>query len=166
MKKAATFTARIYKIGINPVVDPPENVLAMIFAQADRSKGPIPVRGKLNGAEYIQTLVKFRGVWRLYVNGEMLKASRLKVGEEAKIVLGFDPRPRDVPVPKRFSEELKRSPKARQQFDNLMQSRRKEILRYLGSLKTEKSLERNIEKLIQQLSGKTVDKLHVVLRKK
>src|SRR5215204_6244451 len=93
------FSKPIYKIGINPVVDPPEAILNTIFAQAGRSKGPIAVRGKLNGAEFIQTLVKFRGAWRLYINGPMLKESGLEVGDIAKVEIEFDPRPRKVSMP-------------------------------------------------------------------
>ena len=47
---AQRFKANIYKIGINPVVDPPDKILRAIFTQAGKNKGPIPVRGRLNGA--------------------------------------------------------------------------------------------------------------------
>jgi len=57
-----SFSAKIYIISkINPVVDVSEDVLRTIFEQAGRSKGPIPVRGRLNGAEFIQTLIKYEG---------------------------------------------------------------------------------------------------------
>ena len=92
------FTATIYKIGINPVVDPPDNVLNAIFGQARRSKGPIRVCGLINGAGFIQTLIKYQGAWRLYINGEMLKAAGLIVGDTANVELKFDPRPREVPT--------------------------------------------------------------------
>ncbi|HLA94342.1 MAG TPA: hypothetical protein VK612_01380 [Pyrinomonadaceae bacterium] len=62
----AEFSQKIYKIGINPVVDPPNEILKAIFKQAGRSTGPIPIHGKLNGAEFTQTLVKYKGKWRLY----------------------------------------------------------------------------------------------------
>ncbi len=101
------FAATIYKIGINPVVDPPGKVLSALFAQAGKDKGPIPVCGHLNGAEFIQTLVKYRGVWRLYINGEMLKASGLNVGDTANVEIEFDPRPRQTPMPLKFAKALR-----------------------------------------------------------
>ena len=61
----ARFSATIYKLGINPVVDPPERVVNAIFKQAGRTKGPIPVCGKVNGAEFHQTLVRYAGDRRL-----------------------------------------------------------------------------------------------------
>jgi hypothetical protein len=166
MRRSHHFSAKIYKIGINPVVDPPDDVLSGIFEQAGKSTGPIPVHGTINGAEFIQTLVKYRGAWRLYANGEMLKASGLKVGDEATIGIEFDPRPRNVPVPNLFDKALRENARARKAFDELAPSRRKEVLRYLGSLKTEESLKRNIEKLIQQFSANNVGDPHIVLRSK
>lgn len=152
------FTATIYKIGINPVVDPPDEVLNAIFDVARRSKGPIPVCGKLNGSGFMQTLVKFRGVWRLYVNGPMLKSSGLKIGDLAEVELEFDPRPRDVRMPTSFATALASDRDARSAFDALPPSRQKEILRYLGALKTPAALEKNVARVMSQLQSLTTKK--------
>ena len=164
MKNSVSFSAKITKLGINPVVDPPENVLAAIFKQANRSAGPIPVRGKVNGAEFVQTLVRYKGAWRLYVNGEMLKASGTKVGDLIKIEIEFDPRSRDVPIPKKLQIALTADEQARIAFAELPPSRQKEIFRYINSLRTEESIARNVEKILQQLKGKIIEKPLVVLR--
>jgi hypothetical protein len=147
------FSAGIYKLGINPVVDPPDDVLEGVFAQAGKSKGPIPVRGLINGAEFIQTLVKYSGRWRLYVNGEMLKASGLKVGEVADIEIEHDVRPREMPTVPEFEIALAADERAAKAFVALTPSRKKEILTYLGHRKTKVSLRKNIEKLISRLAG-------------
>lgn len=160
----AEFTSQIYKLGINPVVDPPNEVLSELFEHAGRSRGAIPVRGRLNGAEFIQTLVKYQGSWRLYINGGMLKDSRLKVGDLAEIQIEFDPKPRDVAMPKKFGEALRKNKRAKDAFDALSPSRQKEILRYLGSLKTAESIDRNIERVMRHLRGESVD--HVLMRQK
>ena len=149
------FSAKIYKLGINPVVDPAKEVLEGIFRQAGSSKGPIPVRGKLNGADFLQTLVKYEGKWRLYVNGEMLKASGLSVGDTGDFEIEFDPAERKVPVPPKFRVALDIDPRVAQAFDKLTPGRQKEILRYLNSMKSEEALERNIERVLDQLRSKT-----------
>src|SRR5687767_1965099 len=141
-----TFKATIYKLGINPVVDPPDDVLAHVFESAGRSRGPIPVCGRLNGADYIQTLVKYRGKWRLYINGQMLKDSGLSVGDMANVEIKFDPRPREVPMPELLRDALAIDAAAAAAYERLTPSRQKEILRYLGSLKTDASRARNIDK--------------------
>lgn len=159
------FSRIIYKIGINPVVDPPDDGLAGIFEQARKSKGAIPVRGRLNGAEFIQTLVKYKGVWRLYINGPMLKSSGLAVGDTAEVEIEYDPRPRDVPVPPAFAKALKKDRAAKAAFDDLSPSRKKEILKYLSSMKTAESLERNVARVIAHLSGKEAPTLHALMRR-
>ena len=151
----AAFTARIKKLGINPVVDPPEAVLVEIFRQAGRTKGPIPVRGTMNGAEFIQTLVKYKGSWRLYLNARMLKESDTKVGDTVSIEVAFDPRPREVTVPKSLEDALRSDQEARAAFERLSPSRRKEINRYIGSLKTDESVDRNVAKIIRHLREDT-----------
>ncbi len=158
------FTAKIYKLGINPAVDPPDQVLECLFESVGKDKGPIPVRGKIAGAEFTQTLVKFQGGWRLYVNGEMLKASGAKVGDEIDVEIEFDPRPRDVPMPVRLRDALKFDKKAKIAFAELSPSRQKEIFRYINSLRTEESIARNVEKILQQLKGKIVEKPLAVFR--
>ena len=67
------FTAKLDIIGINPFVFVPEHILVALKAQAGKSKGPIPISGTINGVDFRQTLVKYSGTWRLYVNTEMLK---------------------------------------------------------------------------------------------
>lgn len=147
------FSAEIYKIGINPVVDPPDDVLNAIFEQAAKDKGPIPIRGVLNGAPFIQTLVRYAGAWRLYINGPMLKDSGLAVGDIARVEIEFDARPREVPMPPKLQAAFRNSVAARKAFEILPPSRQKEILRYIGSLKSADSIERNVARVISQLSG-------------
>lgn len=147
------FSQTIKKIGINPLVDPPNIILDAIFREAAKTKGPIPVRGKLNGIDFIQTLVKYQGEWRLYINGEMLKASGLQVGDTAEIEIAFDPRPREVPGPPKFAKALKDDQIAEAEFHKLTPGRKKEILRYLGFLKSQEALERNIDRVLKQLRG-------------
>ena len=149
------FSKPIYKIGINPVVDPPEAILNTVFDQAGRSRGPIPVRGKLNGAGFIQTLVRFRGAWRLYINGPMLKDSGLKVGDTAEVDIEFDPRPRQVPMPEALTAALRKKKKAKVVFDELPPSRKKEICKYIGSLKSDAAIQKNVERILKILSGES-----------
>jgi hypothetical protein len=158
------FTAKIYKLGINPAVDPPNDVLDSLFESAGKDKGPIPVYGMIDGADFTQTLVKFQGKWRLYVNGEMLRASGAKIGDEIRVEIEFDSRPREVSMPARLREALKLDKRAKIAFAELTPSRQKEIFKYINSLRTEASIARNVEKILQQLKGKIVEKPLVVVK--
>lgn len=161
-----TFSGTIYKIGINPVIDPPDRVLRSIFESAGRSKGPVPVRGKINGAEFLQTLVKYRGAWRLYINAQMLAASGLAVGDRARIDVEFDPVPRREPVPPSLERALRKNKAAGLAFLELPPSRKKEIYRYLNSLKTAESIDRNVERFLRHLLDEETDGQYGLMRRK
>jgi hypothetical protein len=145
------FRSKIYKVGINPAVEPPKEALDALFAQAERSKGPIRVRGRLGTTKFLQTLVRYRGAWRLYINGPMLKSSGLKVGDVADIEIEFDPGPREVPMHPALVEAFRKDPKAGTAFSRLTPSRQKEILRYVGSLKTEAAIKKNVLRVVSSL---------------
>lgn len=146
-----SFETRIGIIGINPYVSPPASVLKKLFAEAGKDKSPLPVKGLLNGHPFIQTLVKYRGRWRLYLNTPMRKATGLKVGDLAKVELAIDADERPEPLHARLQDALSKNKKARKAYDQLIPSRQKEINRYLHFLKTEAALRKNIDKLIQSL---------------
>ena len=132
----------------------PVAVLKEIFKKANKDKGPIPVRGELNGHAFIQTLVKYSGKWRLYLNGPMRKAAGIDVGDRAEVKLKFDPETREIVAHPKLKAALEKNKKAMAAFSKLPPSRQKEILRYIGFLRTEESIERNIKRAIAFLSGK------------
>jgi hypothetical protein len=81
MKK---FTAKIEIIGINPFVFLPDQALKAVFKQAGKDKGKIPVKMKIDGHEFVQTLIRYSGHWRLYLNGPMRKAAGKDVGDKSE----------------------------------------------------------------------------------
>jgi hypothetical protein len=140
-------------IGVNPFVPVPPNILEYLFIKSGKFKGPIPVKGKINGKTYIQTVVKFKGIWRLYLNTPMRKAAGIDVGDEAFVEIDFDNNPRDIPMHPELKITFSKNKKAKKIFDTLAPYRQKEIVRYLNSLKTEDSVKRNIKKILEQLVG-------------
>lgn len=160
-----SFSAKIGKIGINPYVSLPKEVLESIFEQAGKAKGSIPVHGTINGKPFMQTLVRYRGAWRLYINGSMRKAAGIDVGDQADILVEFDPAPRMELMHPKLEAALAENRSAKAAFEKLSPSRQKEILRYLNSMKTEESLDRNIERVIRHLLGEKTNGLrHITSR--
>src|SRR6187431_312894 len=104
-----TFSAQIFIIGVNPYVLLPDVVLKSIFKQAGKDKGAIPVRGTLNGNEFIQTLVKYSGKWRLYLNTPMRKAAGIDVGDTAHVTIQFDPTPRSIEIHPKLKYALEKN---------------------------------------------------------
>jgi hypothetical protein len=153
-KRPASFIAPLEIIGVNPFVFVPEKILMSIFQQAGKERGPIPIAGTINGTPYRQTLVKFRGAWRLYVNTTMLKDSPKRIGEKVKMTIAHDAVSRAIEPPKAFLDALQENRQAKLIFDGLPMSGRQEIVRYLSRLKTEESLAKNIRRAVLFLLGK------------
>jgi hypothetical protein len=148
------FSSKILKIGINPYVLLPADVLHELFKQAGKDKGPVPVQGTLNGNPFIQTLVKYSGKWRLYLNTPMRRAAGIDVGDMANIGIAYNPEPRTISMHPKLRRALAKNKLANSAFIKLTPSYQKEIIRYINNLKTEQSVDKNIEKAIQHLLGK------------
>lgn len=148
------FNATIEIIGVNPFVFVPDDILIQIFKQAGKDKGTIPICGTINGDAYKQTLVRYSGAWRLYINTTMLKNSPKRVGEQIEITVGFDAESRAITPPSSFVTALAENEIAKNVFDNLSPSKQLEIVRYLARLKSEDSLTKNIQRAINFLLGK------------
>lgn len=147
------FEAELEIIGINPFVSVPEPILEAIFAAAGKRTGPIQICGTVNGADYQQSLVRYAGAWRLYVNTAMLKDSPRRVGERLAVTVAHDPVGRPAPTSPAFEQALANHPEAKAVFDTLPPSRQREIVRYLAALKSPASIERNIARAIAFLTG-------------
>ena len=148
------FEAELDIIVGNPFVFVPEVILESIFQDAGKSKGPIPVCGSLNEKEYTQTLVKYSGAWRLYINMTMLKNSPNRIGEKVRVEIEFDPKARNEALHPKLKKALEANNEAKKVFMNLSPSRQKEIKRYINHLKTEKAVEKNIYRAVNFLLGK------------
>ncbi len=138
----------------NPFVHVPAEILEAIFQQAGKTKGYIPIKGTINGKPFQQTLVKYSGDWRLYVNMQMLKNSPRRIGEEIEVTIVYDPSDRTIEPHPKLAKALSENKQAKAAFDNLPPSRQKEIIRYISHLKTEKSVDQNVERAIDFLLGK------------
>jgi hypothetical protein len=149
------FTAKLEIIGINPFVFIPEEILNQIFEKSGRNKSPIPVKGTVNGKEFKQNLMKYLGEWRLYINLTMLKDSPKRIGETIEVFVEFDESDRTISIHPKLDKAIKESPIATKNFENLIPSRKLELIRYINNLKTEESINRNIEKIIRHLCGET-----------
>lgn len=148
-----TFKAEIQIIGINPFVFVPDQVLKEVFRQAGKNKGHIPICGTVNDKPYIQTLVKYSGEWRLYINTVMLKNSPKRIGELVEVSIAFDTTDRTIQSHPKLVAALNENPVAKEKFDKLTPSIQKEMVRYISFLKTEKSIDKNVHLAIQFLIG-------------
>lgn len=163
--KEYSFSAEMFIIGVNPYVFLPEQVISKLCKDAGKTKGAIPVKGTINGKDFIQTLVKYQGAWRLYINGIMRNAAGVDVGDKVEIAIAYDPSSREVPMHPKFKEALEKNAKAKEAFEKYPPSHQKEINRYLNNMKTDTRLKKNIDRIVRHLRGEDVG-YFVLLRKK
>lgn len=152
--KKYNFTAILKIIGINPYASVPETILHALFSDAAKDKGPIPIQGTVNEKPYLQTLVKYAGEWRLYINTVMLENSPKRIGEQIAITVAFDPIERKIEMHPLLQKALAENQEANAAFSTLSPYRQKEIIRYISNLKTEEKIKENVTKATNFLLGK------------
>ena len=148
------FKATLDIIGINPFVFVPTEILLDLFKTAGKDNGHIPICGEVNGKPYTQTLLRYQGEWRLYINTTMLPYSPKKIGEIIDVSIEFDDHDRTLQPHPELVKALSKNKEAKARFETLSPSMQKEIIRYISALKTNESRARNIEKAIGFLLGK------------
>lgn len=108
----------------------------------------------MNGKPYTQTLVRYAGAWRLYINTLMLKNSPKRIGEIIEITVEYDPIERTIEMHPKLQKALSEHKEGEKVFNTPSPSRRHEIIRYISHLKSEESVEKNVQKAIDFLVGK------------
>lgn len=151
------FRATIEINGINPYV-------RISAAQAKRLKDgwrkPLPVRVQVNGQPKTPWRINMMpigdGSFYLYLHAEVRNASATGVGDLVSVEVAFDETYQAGPVhpmPAWFEQALDADPTAKQAWQALAPSRRKEILRYFAQLKSDEARTRNLQLAIHVLSG-------------
>src|SRR5712691_12245004 len=122
---------------------------------------PLPVLVRINGKPAepwrINMMPVGDGSFYLYLHGKIRKASGTKVGDRVEIELRFDAKYRNGPqhpVPAWFRAALRKNPQALKNWEALIPSRKKEILRYFARLKSPEARAHNLERALHVLSGR------------
>lgn len=172
---AEKFTTQIEIINGNPYVFVPIPVLEVMFEKFGKRVGQIPVKGRLNNSDFKQTLVKYGGDWRLYLNGVMLKKAGIMfkpgdilsvVGTTVTVELDFDSESRTLSMHPKLKIALAADLTAKAAYDKLAPYRKHEILRYLGFMKSETTTDKNVVRIIKHLRGEETDALYPLMHRK
>jgi len=83
----------------------------------------------------------------------MLENSPGRIGETIAVAIAYDAADRSIRPHPRWVKALKANTAAKKTFDQLPPSRQKEIVRNIAGLKTEESIDRNIQRAIAFLNG-------------
>jgi len=153
------FRAVIEIRGVNPFI------LVSAFRANAIKRGwrkALPVLVRINGkpadAWRINMMPVGNGSFYLYVHGDLRKASGTTVGDRVRVEIDFDASYRNGPqhpVPPWFKLALVGNPQALKNWEALIPSRKKEMLRYFSRLNSPDARARNLSKAIKVLSGET-----------
>ena len=110
------------------------------------------VRITLNSHTYRTTVAVVGGAFMLPVSAEIKQAAGVKGGDMVDAVLELDTEPRTVEVPDDLSAALSLEPGAREKFDALSFSVRKEFVRQVESAKAPETRQRRIAGIAAKLT--------------
>lgn len=111
------------------------------------------VKLTLNNYTYRTTVAVVGDAFMLPVSAENRQAAGVKGGDTVDAVLELDTEPRTVEVPEDLSAALSLNPGARERFDTLSFSVRKEFVRQVESAKAAETRARRIAGIAAKLGG-------------
>lgn len=114
----------------------------------------VPVVVTINGYSYKNTITSYEGKFAIGVSMENREKANVKVGDEVEIDLQHDDKPRTVEVPKDMQKELDKNPKAKEIFEKLAYSYKKEYVRWINDAKKEETRISRLSKLNQMILDK------------
>jgi len=151
------FTEAIKIRGVNPYV-----LVSAARAKAIKAhwRKPVPVLLRINGKPAkpwrINMMPMGDGSFCLYLHGDIRKTAGAKVGDRVHLEIAFDRNYRggpQQPLPRWFKQALIETPQAMKNWEALIPSRKKEILRYFARLKSPEARARNLNRALRVLSG-------------
>jgi hypothetical protein len=149
------FSAKIYKVGPIRFVDVPADVSRAIGGGALH----VPVVGEVDGVPLRSTLVsRGAGCHRLAIHGDIRKKLKVDAGAVVEIAMERDEESREPVLPPALVLALRNSPKAQTAFRAMTTALRRQIVRYLASVKQQSTLERRVAKFVRRLEQQTRSK--------
>jgi hypothetical protein len=149
-RRKTTFTTVVTKddkVNATGLPVPAEAVAAMGSGKKPK------VKVSLKGHTYRSTVAAYGEVFMLPLSAEHREAAGVRAGELVEVTIELDMEPRTVEVPADLAEALAAAPGARQAFDSLSFTARKEFVRQVESAKAQETRLRRITGIVSKLSG-------------
>jgi len=120
--------------------------------------GQVKVKATFDGESYRGSLAPMGGGRHVLGVRKAIRAAIGKdVGDRVEVVIERDTEPRSVETPKDLAAVLRKSKPARDRFEKLSYTHRKEYVRWIEEAKKPETRARRVEKAVAMLSeGKTL----------
>ena len=110
-----------------------------------------PVRGTVSGFPYRSTIMRYGDTYYLGLNREVREGAGVDAGDRVAIEMELDDAPREVDVPDELTRALGEAPDAREAFESLSYTHRKEYARWVAEAKRDDTKQRRAERAIATL---------------
>jgi hypothetical protein len=148
MSEYHVFSVKIYKVGIIRYVDVPVDVSQAI----GEGESHVPVAGEVEGVPVRTTMVsRGNGCYRLAIHGDIRKKLRADAGAVIEVAIQRDEEPREPVLPPALVLALRNAPRAQAEFRSMTTALRRQVVRYLTSVKQQSTLERRVAAMVRRL---------------
>jgi bifunctional DNA-binding transcriptional regulator/antitoxin component of YhaV-PrlF toxin-antitoxin module len=120
-------------------------------ARAEFGEARAPVAGTVNGESFRARLSVYGGRTYLGLRKEVREAAGIDVGDAVEVVIDRDDAPREVSVPDALAKALASDPEAKEAFDGLAFTHRKEYAVWIAEAKREETRARRVQKALEML---------------
>jgi len=142
------FSGKIYKVGIIRYVDVPSDISRALGSGAPH----IPVIGEVEGVPIRTTMVsRGQSCYRIAIHGDIRKKLRVDAGAIVELAIQRDEESREPVLPPALVLALGDSPKAQAEFRRMTTALRRQVVRYLTSVKQQCTLERRVAGMLRML---------------
>jgi len=115
-----------------------------------------PVVATVNGHTWRASVTRMGGEFLLGLSRAVRQAAGVEAGDTVELMLGLDTAPREVDVPAALAAALAEDDGARQAYERLAYTHRKEFARWVAEAKKAETRERRVAQTIEMLrAGRT-----------
>ena len=111
------------------------------------------VAGTINGVEFRSNLMRYGGVVWLGVHKATMQAAGISHGDPVTVEMSLDETPRVVEVPEALERALEMDEAAREAFDELAFTHRKEYARWVAEAKRDETRDRRVAETVERLKA-------------
>ena len=140
-----SFTATLGARGSAGLVEVPFDVKEVFGAARP------PVNATVNGVSWRTTVSTYGGKYYVGIRKELRDKAGIEDGDRVRVTIESDEAPRTVDPPPDLRKALRKSTAARQRFDKLSFTHRREFVEWIEDAKKEDTRERRINKTIEML---------------
>ena len=115
-----------------------------------------PVVATVNGYTWRTSVARMGGEFLVGLNRAVREGAGVQAGDQVEVELELDAAPREVEVPRALADALAADGEAREAFDRLAYTHRKEYARWIEEAKRDETRRRRVAQALEMLrQGKT-----------